>query len=253
MHLATSFTTVTTVSDGSNQGVPFNQQQCPVVMNIYPSQDFHDNYRSTTPFVMTFTVLSIFCFSVFMFILYDCLVERRQQIVFRRAAKTTSVVKSLFPENIANQIIEAENSDIMQSKFSSFLPGNRRLQNFLTKPRNEFEESNNPIADLFPHCTVLFADITDFTAWSSSRDPSHVFLLLQKIYRSLDLIAKRRSVFKVETVGDAYVAVTGLPEPQGNHFLIMARFASECLAKMNQVAYEMESSLGPDTAELSMR
>ena len=59
--------------------------------------------------------------------------------------------------------------------------------------------------------------ILGFTAWSSTRDPSQVFTLLQTIYGEFDAIAKRRKVFKVETIGDCYVAVAGLPSPQSAH------------------------------------
>jgi class 3 adenylate cyclase len=54
----------------------------------------------------------------------------------------------------------------------------------------------------------VFADIAGFTAWSSVREPSQVFVLLETVYRAFDHIAKRRKVFKVETVGDCYVRVT---------------------------------------------
>jgi len=99
----------------------------------------------------------------------------------------------------------------------------------------------------------MFCDISGFTAWSSTRDPSQVFILLQTVFQAFDKIAKRRKVFKVETIGDSYVAVTGLPEPQANHAVIMARFASECRLKMNELVNQLEKSLGPDTADLSMR
>lgn len=56
-----------------------------------------------------------------------------------------------------------------------------------------------------------------FTAWSSSRQPTQVFTLLETIYHSFDEIAKRRGVFKVETIGDCYVAVCGLPDPRKYH------------------------------------
>ena len=52
-------------------------------------------------------------------------------------------------------------------------------------------------------------------------------MLLEAIYSAFDVIARRRGVFKVETIGDSYVAVTGLPDPQRDHALIMtAEFVS---------------------------
>ena len=59
--------------------------------------------------------------------------------------------------------------------------------------------------------------------------------------------------FKVETIGDSYVSVTGLPEPQERHAIIMANFAWMCLYKMQEVVSELEVTLGPDTGNLSMR
>ena len=106
-------------------------------------------------------------------------------------------------------------------------------------------DPNHPNQMLFMH--------TGFTAWSSTRDPSQVFQLLEAIYNSFDEIAKSRKVFKVETVGDCYVAVTGLPDPQASHAVIMARFASECMIKMAEVTQRLETSLGPDTTDLRMR
>ena len=50
----------------------------------------------------------------------------------------------------------------------------------------------------------MFADIVGFTAWSSVREPSQVFKLLETLYSAFDAIAHRRRVFKVETVGDCY-------------------------------------------------
>lgn len=60
---------------------------------------------------------------------------------------------------------------------------------------------SKPIADLFPEVTVLFADIAGFTAWSSVREPSQVFTLLESIFETFDVIAKKQKVFKVETIG----------------------------------------------------
>lgn len=132
---------------------------------------------------------------------------------------------------------------------------NHRLKTFLNGGNPNANESDGaqPIADLFPNCTVMFADIAGFTAWSSTREPAQVFVLLQALYQAFDILAKKRRVFKVETIGDSYVAVTGLPEPQPNHAVIMTRFSWECMLKMNEITKELEVSLGPDTGELTMR
>ena len=130
---------------------------------------------------------------------------------------------------------------------------NFKLKSFLNGLGDTGIQHDQPIADLFPYCTVMFADIAGFTAWSSAREPAQVFILLQTVYQSFDLIAKKRQVFKVETIGDSYVAVTGLPEPQTKHASIMARFACDCLVRISEVTKELESTLGPDTAALSMR
>lgn len=58
---------------------------------------------------------------------------------------------------------------------------------------------------------------------------------------------------QVETIGDTYVAVAGLPDPQPDHFIIMARFALDCKMRMDHVVKELENSLGPDTGDLKMR
>ena len=104
-----------------------------------------------------------------------------------------------------------------------------------------------------PHCTVFFGDISGFTAWSSTRDPSHVFTLLETIYQSFDQLAKKRGVFKVETIGDSYVAVCGLPNPNERHALTMARFATSCITAFKEMTKSLEGTLGPDTSELGIR
>ena len=69
----------------------------------------------------------------------------------------------------------------------------------------------------------------------------------------MDKIAKRMNVFKVETIGDCYVAATGIPEPQVDHAEKMALFAHRCLIKVKQLTKKLEARLGPGTSELSMR
>jgi class 3 adenylate cyclase len=104
--------------------------------------------------------------------------------------------------------------------------------------------NGSPIAELYPDTTVLFADIAGFTAWSSSRSPTQVFQLLETLYAGFDAIARQRGVFKVETIGDCYVAVVGLPVPKKHHAIVMARFAHDCQQEMKRLTTELEKELG---------
>ena len=80
---------------------------------------------------------------------------------------------------------------------------------------------------------IYFADIRGFTAWSSTREPAQVFTLLETIYNAFDEIAKRRGVFKVETVGDCYMAVCGVPTFKKEHALVMV---SDKLLEVTRIA-----------------
>lgn len=92
-----------------------------------------------------------------------------------------------------------------------------------------------------------------FTSWSSERQPSDVFLLLETIYGRFDAIAKQCGVFKVETVGDCYVAATGMPRPQEKHALIMTNFAWKCKRAIRQELTALAETLGIETLNLAVR
>ena len=59
-------------------------------------------------------------------------------------------------------------------------------------------------------------------------------------------------IFRLLTCLSA-VAVTGLPDPQEEHAMIMCRFARDCRIKFKEVTQRLELSLGPDTFDLAMR
>lgn len=80
-----------------------------------------------------------------------------------------------------------------------------------------------------------------------------MFILLETVYNAFDRIAKKRKVFKVETIGDSYLAVCGLPTPRKDHAVVMARFASDCCVEFRRLCHHLEVELGPDTSELGMR
>lgn len=44
------------------------------------------------------------------------------------------------------------------------------------------EENSKPIADLFPETSIVFMDLVGFTSWSSAREPTDVFILLETLF-----------------------------------------------------------------------
>jgi hypothetical protein len=176
----------------------------------------HDVYTTNAAALATMAVVLIFFFTALVFVVYDRMVQLRQEKVLNTANRTNEIVASLFPENVRAQIFAEEEAGASKDKLKTF-SGKQGLKNFLEEEGhgedNVVAYDSKPIADLFPHTTIMFADISGFTSWSSVREPCQVFTLLETIYHAFDQIARKRGVFKVETVGDCYVAVSGLPEP----------------------------------------
>jgi class 3 adenylate cyclase len=106
---------------------------------------------------------------------------------------------------------------------------------------------------LYEETTIFFADLAGLTSWSSKRTPIEVFELLETIYSAFDIIAAKRGVFKVETIGDCYVAATGIPQPQADHAVILVKFAQDCMTQFSQLTHDLVATLGEDTAQLEMR
>lgn len=134
---------------------------------------------------------------------------------------------------------------------SKFLAGGKSTTGeHVTNVMNPFD--NEPIADLFLDTSIMFSDIVGFTKWSSERTPNEVFKLLEHLFWEFDEIAQRMNVFKLGTIGDCYIAVTGLPDPIDDHAVVLSQFAFECRDKVNEVCKKLESA-GLDTARLDMR
>lgn len=261
---------------------PTTSISCDFRISIYPSKEFRDSYLTNAPLYLKLLVAGVFVFTISVFVVYDCIVDSYQKRMVESAEKTHAIVRALFPQNVRDRLLRfnEQKSNIGSSRHDSVAKDNWtlasggsrvhqspkfRLKNMLNQPTPSMagsqegdEESNGmlqdePLADLYPEATILFSDIAGFTAWSSEREPAQVFTLLETLYGAMDKIAKRLGVFKVETIGDCYVAATGLPNAKKDHAEVMVRFARATMLKNRQLLVSLEAQLGPGTAELGMR
>jgi class 3 adenylate cyclase len=79
------------------------------------------------------------------------------------------------------------------------------------------KQGESPIADSFPSVSVVFADIVGFTPLPARLSAGEVITLLSELFTQFDDLVVERSLEKIKTIGDAYMAVGGLPEPMEGH------------------------------------
>jgi adenylate cyclase len=105
------------------------------------------------------------------------------------------------------------------------------LLNILPRPIAErLKEGQRTIADVFPDVTVLFADLVGFTRMSEQLPPAELVAMLNKIFSMFDQLAEKHGLEKIKTIGDEYMAASGLPMPRPDHAEAMAEMALDMLA-----------------------
>jgi class 3 adenylate cyclase len=80
----------------------------------------------------------------------------------------------------------------------------------------ELKENGEAKARIFDLATILFTDFKGFTEKSAQLNPSELVKEVNQCFRAFDLILERYDVEKIKTIGDAYMAVGGLPSPKAN-------------------------------------
>lgn len=190
-------------ADPTTVNLTLSQRTCRFYVTVYPSEEMDETYNTIYPLLITYVMASVFISAFGVFLIYDRMVEQRQKVVMNTAQRSTAIVSSIFPKQVVGRLMSAP------------IQGNATKLRSLIHHTDGMEQNTEnagtdvgmaPIADLFPEATVMFADVQGFTAWSSIREPSQVFALLENLYNAFDQAASRRRVFKVETVGDCYVS-----------------------------------------------
>jgi class 3 adenylate cyclase len=111
----------------------------------------------------------------------------------------------------------------------------RLLLNILPVPIAErLKAGAELIADHFDEVSVLFADLVGFTELSARRPAAEIVEMLNELFSRFDQAADELGVEKIKTIGDAYMAVCGLPEPRADHADRVVRMALRMLSVVRE-------------------
>ncbi|KAL5014772.1 hypothetical protein ScPMuIL_009042 [Solemya velum] len=90
-------------------------------------------------------------------------------------------------------------------------------------------------AEKYESATILFSDIVTFTDMASMCEPMDVVGVLNQLFKRFDYLTTKHLVYKVETIGDAYMVVSGVPEKIANHAARMSAMAIDMLTETAHV------------------
>eukprot|EP01105_Mastigella_eilhardi_P021869 TRINITY_DN5329_c0_g1_i1.p1 TRINITY_DN5329_c0_g1~~TRINITY_DN5329_c0_g1_i1.p1 ORF type:complete len:735 (-),score=158.45 TRINITY_DN5329_c0_g1_i1:81-2156(-) len=181
-----------------------------------------------------------FVFLLFTVLFMEFFVTRRVTSLVRAINKLTTC------KNFANRIttrgrdelqLIAESVNFMLDQVESEQQKtNLILYNTFPKDVVQRLKDGVEISDYYPETTVLFADICNFTEWSSKRSPTRVVQVLNHMFSAIDLATSRSGVTKVKTIGDAYLAVAGIPEQKPDHAALVVNLGLIIVRIVRQVA-----------------
>jgi class 3 adenylate cyclase len=100
------------------------------------------------------------------------------------------------------------------------------MLNILPKPiADRLRKGEKNISGSYPDVTILFSDLVGFTRLSAGISASSLVALLNDLFTRFDKRAEALGLEKIKTIGDAYMAVGGLPIPRSDHAVLCAEMA----------------------------
>lgn len=95
---------------------------------------------------------------------------------------------------------------------------------------SELKDKGSAEARLYSNVTVLFTDFKNFTKVSELLSPAELVAELNTCFTAFDMLLGKYSIEKIKTVGDAYLAVAGLPRAYDEHAVEMVALALDIRA-----------------------
>jgi adenylate cyclase len=144
-------------------------------------------------------------------------------------------------KNLEKQLLDAKKQiEIENQKAHGLL-----LNTFPPVIAERLKEGETNIAESFDNVTVIFADLVGFTKLTDSTPPDKLIAMLNEIFSMFDDLTLQYGLEKIKTIGDAYMAVAGVPVSQSDHAARAANFALDlhnAIAYFNQ-GYELNLSV----------
>lgn len=141
--------------------------------------------------------------------------QERRKII----EKQNEILEGLVQERTKDLRLEKEESE-------------RLLHNILPEEiAAELKQNGKTTPLRHNHATIIFTDFKGFTATSATISPQELVNELNEIFEEFDFIMEKYSIEKIKTIGDAYMAVCGIPKESNTH-------AIQCvLAAFNMIAF----------------
>ena len=118
------------------------------------------------------------------------------------------------------------------------------LLNMLPAPiAARLKSGQRDIADGFADVTVLFADLVNFTHLAEERSPAGLVVLLNQIFSAFDQLTEQYGLEKIKTIGDAYMAVGGLPVHRPDHAEAIAELAIAMVQEIERINQTLEEHI----------
>ncbi len=111
---------------------------------------------------------------------------------------------------------------------------------------DRLRDGERRIADFIDDVTVVFADIVGFTSLSSKIAASELVEVLNQVFHQLDQLSESHGLEKIKTIGDAYLAVGGIPPNLDEHERRCMQFALNALSTIESTEY-------PEPIKLKLR
>jgi len=159
---------------------------------------------------------------------------RRQQIIRERlnyALMSIAILFFLLAGVIfwSLRIRIKDNRVIQREKMKS----DRLLLNILpAKVATDLKDIGSTIPESFENATILFTDLVDFTEISSSLEPEFIINELNNMFSHFDAIIEKYGCERIKTIGDSYMAASGVPERDPDHAMNIVNAATEILQFM---------------------